>query len=108
MHAYPCAAEVELMVSFYDAVDKSPKQASLIRRAAAFVTRMLRILGVSHACPNELGFGGSENQASGASREEVQGPVLNVLASFRDDVRSAARSSKDSGTKGSIMQLCDR
>ena len=73
-----------------------------------YVTRMLRVFGVSHACPSELGFGGSETSAPGASREDMQGPVLAVLASFRDDVRLKARSSKDPETKACILHMCDR
>jgi hypothetical protein len=71
----------------------------LVRKAAAFVTRILRVFGLSSAGPDELGFGG----ASGAHQSD-NAPLLDALAAFRDTVRGEAKRSGQS----EILKACDR
>ena len=74
-----------------------------MRKAAAYVTRILRIFGISTAGPDQLGFGGE----AGASAPDADGAAkyLDAFALFRDTVRSMAKGDKSSGE---ILAACDR
>jgi cysteinyl-tRNA synthetase len=81
----------------------------LIRGAAAAVADTFRGFGLINALPS-LGFddvsGAEEAGGAGSglqSREATLAPVLDVLASFRERVRDAARA----GDAGAVLQLCD-
>ena len=80
-----------------------PAQPFLVRKAAAYVTRILRIFGMSTAAPDQLGFGGD----AGASAPDADGAAkyLDAFALFRDTVRSMAKGNKSSGE---ILAACDR
>lgn len=71
----------------------------VVRNAAALVTRILRVFGLSSAGPDELGFGGEAvKQGSGEQ-------YLNALTAFRVELRSAAKAKAPSSD---IMAICDR
>jgi hypothetical protein len=57
----------------------------LIRKISDFVAKILRIFGVLDS---------SDTEASGASREEILTPVLDVFAKFRTQLRDAAKQKK--------------
>jgi len=66
---------------------KAPR-ALIIRKAADYVSRILRLLGVMEDT-DDLGFG-VEGKLERAGR-----PYLNALAAFRDEVRAAAQKKQD-------------
>lgn len=91
----------------------------LLRAAADYVTHMFRVFGLIDPMP-AIGFdmsfsadaasgsadeaaGGAGGGAGGASKEAILGPYLDVLASFRETVRDAARA-KDTGK---VLAACD-
>ncbi|DBA81679.1 TPA: hypothetical protein ACH3X1_007426 [Trebouxia sp. C0004] len=80
-----------------------PSQPFLVRKAAAYVTRILSIFGISAAAPDQLGFGGEA--AATASANEGAAKYLDAFALFRDTVRSMAKSNKSAGQ---ILAACDR
>ncbi len=85
-------------------------QALLLRDAAALVTRVLRVLGLSTAAPDELGFGGTpvparaavlaaahgfcrgvrERAERGAAPGELRAAVLGALAGAGAELDAAA------------------
>lgn len=71
----------------------------LVRNAAALVTRILRVFGLSTAGPDELGFGGEAAKQAGGEQ------YLDALAAFRDDIRRLAKAKAPSSE---IMSSCDR
>lgn len=80
-----------------------PAQPFLVRKAAAYVTRILRVFGISTAPPDQLGFGGE----AGASTAAADGSTkyLDAFALFRDTIRGMAKGNKSSGE---ILAACDR
>ena len=80
-----------------------PAQPFLVRKAAAYVTRILSVFGISTAAPDQLGFGGEASAA--ASTSEGTAKYLDAFALFRDNVRRLAKSDKSSAD---ILAACDR
>jgi len=80
-----------------------PAQPFLVRKAAAYVTRILSIFGISAAAPDQLGFGGEA--AATASASEGAAKYLDAFALFRDTVRSMAKGNK---SPGQMLAACDR
>jgi len=80
-----------------------PAQPFLVRKAAAYVTRILTVFGISIAAPDQLGFGGEVTAT--ASAGEGTAKYLDAFALFRDTVRSMAKGNKSSGA---ILAACDR
>lgn len=80
-----------------------PVQPFLVRKAAAYVTRILRVFGISTAPPDQLGFGGEAGAA--AASADGSAKYLHAFALFRDTVRSMAKGDKSSGE---ILAACDR
>lgn len=74
-----------------------------MRKAAAYVTRILTVFGISTAAPDQLGFGG-EASASVAAGEGAA-KYLDAFALFRDTVRGMAKGGKSSQD---ILAACDR
>lgn len=80
-----------------------PAQPFLVRKAAAYATRILRVFGISTAAPDQLGFGGEA--AATASAGEGTAKYLDAFALFRDTVRGMAKGNKSSGE---MLAACDR
>lgn len=77
----------------------------LLRSAADYVTHIFRVFGLVDSTPG-LGFNMSTTSAGAAgeaSLETTLAPYLDVLASFREQVRDAARA-KDTGK---VLATCD-
>ncbi|KAJ3073430.1 hypothetical protein HDU98_001551 [Podochytrium sp. JEL0797] len=72
-------------------------------KVGRYVTRMMRVFGVYADANPDLGEGASAGAVGGASVEEVAGPYVRLMASFRDKVRDLARRTKDSD----MLKLCD-
>lgn len=78
-----------------------PAQPLLLRKAAAFVTRILSVFGLVPASSDRLGF-----PAEGAAaNSDGLGRYLDTLSAFRDEVRSMARSKAEAGV---VLAACDR
>lgn len=80
-----------------------PAQPLLVRKAAAYVTRILTVFGISTAAPDELGFGGEASATVAAG--EGAAKYLDAFALFRDTVRGMAKAGNSSGD---ILAACDR
>jgi len=72
----------------------------LLRKAAAYVTHILRIFGVVEGT-DEIGFPASG--AIGGGVEAALAPHLNAMVAFRDGVRALAREHK----LPALLELCD-
>lgn len=77
-----------------------PPQPLLLRKATAFVTRILTAFGIVEPPSDRPGFG--EVAAVGDSKGST---YLDVFAAFRDEVRSLARGKAD---PKDILTACDR
>ena len=80
-----------------------PAQPLLVHKAAAYVTRILSVFGISKAAPDQIGFGG-EAAASTASGQDTA-KYLDAFAAFRDSIRGLAKAKAD---PGQILAACDR
>ncbi|KAJ3640885.1 hypothetical protein Zmor_027419 [Zophobas morio] len=81
--------------------DKKPPNGFLLHDIAVYITKILSIFGAIHE-PGKLGFPvstGNEN-----NNENTILPYLEILADFRDKVRTTARSIKAT----EILQECDK
>jgi cysteinyl-tRNA synthetase len=81
--------------------DKKPPNSLLLRDIAVYITKILSIFGAISE-PSKLGFpvsGGVEN-----NNENTIIPYLEILAEFRDKIRTTGRSLKATD----ILQECDR
>jgi cysteinyl-tRNA synthetase len=79
---------------------KEAPDALLLKRAAVYVTKMLRIFGV--ITQDDFGF---PVAGGGDSYEQQVGPMLDALVSFRDEVRAQAKAAKPPLT--SLLDACD-
>jgi cysteinyl-tRNA synthetase len=81
--------------------------ALLLKKGAAYVTRMLRVFGV--ATQPEFGLSDGPEAAGAISGGDAAAPVVDALAAFRDAVRAGARAAAagDSGP-ADLLGLCDR
>ncbi|KAJ3110692.1 hypothetical protein HDU96_006372, partial [Phlyctochytrium bullatum] len=66
----------------------------VLRKIAAYVTRLMRVFGVFGDANPEIGEARA-GAGAGGSVEEVAGPYVRLLAAFRDKVRELARSKAD-------------
>ena len=80
-------------------------QPFLLHKSAAFVTRILSVLGIVEAPLDHPGFGGggSGGGGEGSGREEA---VLNVLLRARDGLRDVAKAHPAAAQD--VMALSDR
>lgn len=69
---------------------------------AAYITRILRAFGI--AGEDEIGLGRDAVAAAGASSEGDKA-LLDIIASFREDVRAAGKGSRPGPD---VLALCDR
>ena len=104
-----CARQSTLSASGQHAVERflsgagPPAQPLLVRKAAAYVTRILTVFGISTAAPDQVGFGGEASAAVSAG--EGAAKYLDAFALFRDTVRGMAKAGKSSGD---MLAACDR
>jgi cysteinyl-tRNA synthetase len=88
--------------------DKSDTpRATILQSAAEYISYIFEVFGLINPLP-ELGFSLGSSLAGGegsggASREETLAPVLDILAAFRESVRSGARA----GDAKALLKLCD-
>lgn len=82
-------------------VDQGAPVGLLVRSVSDYITKMFRIFGLINPVPS-IGYQ-AEGDASGANREEVLAPVVDAFATFRDQVRAAARA----GDVSALLNLCD-
>lgn len=81
-------------------LEQTPNHA-VLKGIAKYLTRILKIFGANDG-EQEMGFP-SVGGATGADREEMLMPFVDLIAEFREDVRKIAREEKV--TK--ILKLCD-
>eukprot|EP00727_Mastigamoeba_balamuthi_P005796 m51a1_g1836 hypothetical protein (799) ;mRNA; r:553471-556555 len=74
----------------------------LVRRVAAYVTRILRVFGLVKE--EGIGFGSDAGESGEATREAMLAPMLDAWSAFRNVARQRARANKDEA----LMQACDR
>eukprot|EP01116_Phalansterium_solitarium_P022088 TRINITY_DN7169_c0_g1_i1.p1 TRINITY_DN7169_c0_g1~~TRINITY_DN7169_c0_g1_i1.p1 ORF type:complete len:761 (-),score=270.56 TRINITY_DN7169_c0_g1_i1:47-2329(-) len=79
------------------------RRAYLVSRVGSFVTRMLKIFGVIEA--DSVGWQAPSGGAQSAD-EQLTPALLNALAAFRNEVRTAARDKKLE--PAAMLALCDR
>lgn len=83
----------------------------LLKSSADYITYIFRVFGLVDPLPS-IGFSASSSSSSaadsvsGASLEQTLAPYLDVLSSFREQIREIARSGGD-GMAGRLMALCD-
>lgn len=80
-----------------------PPQAFLLRQAAAFVTKTLSVFGLAPSAGDTLGMNAEGGEASSASDGKTAA-VLDAFCSFRDSMRSAARSG---APPKEFLTICD-
>ncbi|KAI9351300.1 tRNA synthetases class I (C) catalytic domain-containing protein [Obelidium mucronatum] len=84
----------------------NPSIAVLVK-VSKYVTKMMRTFGVFKDENPEIGF--TATGSSGGSVEEVAGPYVRLIASFRDRVRELARrKDSDGAALTELLQLCDK
>ena len=83
-------------------------QALLLRKSAAFVTRILSVLGIVEPPSDHPGFGaGGVSRSSGSAEASArEGAVLNLVTRTRDDLRSIAKAQPAAAEP--LMALSDR
>lgn len=74
---------------------------SVLKGIAKYLTDMLRLFGANEG-QQEIGFGSSASSTE-TDNETALMPFVNLIADFREDVRSIARQEK----VGKILDLCD-
>ena len=78
-----------------------PPQAFLLRQVAAYVTRILGVLGVAGG-RDELGLGPDGASSGGGAAGEGAAPVLDAFADFRTEVRSLAKAALNGAGGGGV------
>ncbi|CAG9461321.1 unnamed protein product [Pedinophyceae sp. YPF-701] len=78
-----------------------PAQGMLLRRCAAFVTRILGCFGLAEGAADRLGF-----EAAQAGDTRAFDALMDAFATFRDDVRGIARTL--GSVAGELLAQCDR
>ncbi|KAJ3016415.1 UNVERIFIED_CONTAM: hypothetical protein HDU68_012226 [Siphonaria sp. JEL0065] len=83
---------------------------AVLLKVSKYVTKMMRTFGVFKDENPEIGFTASGSSSPGGnSVEEVAGPYVRLIASFRDRVRELARRKDDGGAAlTELLQLCDK
>uniref|UniRef100_A0A383W906 cysteine--tRNA ligase n=1 Tax=Tetradesmus obliquus TaxID=3088 RepID=A0A383W906_TETOB len=76
-------------------------QPLLLRKAAAFMTRILSVMGVLPGPSDTPGFGGE----GGAASDAAGASYLDAFAMFRDEIRGL---SKAKAAHGELLAACDR
>eukprot|EP00878_Enallax_costatus_P002111 GHUV01002279.1.p1 GENE.GHUV01002279.1~~GHUV01002279.1.p1 ORF type:complete len:785 (+),score=272.34 GHUV01002279.1:146-2500(+) len=76
-------------------------QPLLLRKAAAYVTRILSVFGIVQGPGDVLGLGGE----GGSSTDAAAASYLDAFATFRDEVRSLCKSK---ASHGELLGVCDR
>jgi cysteinyl-tRNA synthetase len=101
-----------VMILLTDLVTKSniyleknnSKKAFLLKKAAVYVTRILRVFGVIEG-NQEYGFDSEEQASSATDPKDIIRPYVNALVDFRKQVRQL---SKDAGAaKGDLLKSSD-
>ncbi|KAG2442848.1 hypothetical protein HXX76_002927 [Chlamydomonas incerta] len=72
-----------------DKSEPGAARALLLRKAAAFVTRILSVFGIVDGPSDRLGF--TETSSSASSNDAAAARYLDALAAFRDEVRGLAK-----------------
>jgi len=91
---------VRLTNIYVGTTEPDPPVPLIVKEAAQYLTRIFRVFGLVEG-DTDIGFG--EQEAGGASREEVLGPVLDTLTAFREKVRTAALA----GDVQEVLRVCD-
>ncbi|KAI8618532.1 tRNA synthetases class I (C) catalytic domain-containing protein [Chytriomyces sp. MP71] len=91
----------------YRNTNKANPSIDVLVKIAKYVTKMMRTFGVFKDENPEIGFSAGGGTV-GASVEDVAGPYVRLLASFRDRVRELARAKDDKGIHQALLQLSDK
>jgi len=88
---------------------KRPLNSPLLKTAAKYISKILRIFGVIYSVDmDSFGFKSAPDSARGAvDVEEVILPYIEALSEFREQVRTTAKSITDVAVKSSILKTCD-
>lgn len=88
---------------------KTQINAPLLKQAAVYISKMLRIFGVIQSYDlDSFGFRTSDSVDGGkVNIEEIVLPFVEVLSEFRHTVRGTAKGISDSGIKSDILKACD-
>lgn len=83
--------------------------APLLKQAAVYVARMLRVFGVIQSQDlDSYGLRTTESsEGEQANVEDIVLPFIEVLSEFREKVRTTAKGISDSGIKSGMLQACD-
>ncbi|KAI8839534.1 tRNA synthetases class I (C) catalytic domain-containing protein [Chytriomyces cf. hyalinus JEL632] len=79
----------------------------VLLKIAKYVTKMMRTFGVYMDENPEIGVSAVRGGGASGSVEEVAGPYVRLIASFRDRVRELSRR-KDADVASELLKLCDR
>eukprot|EP00190_Bangiopsis_sp_CCMP1999_P001694 CAMPEP_0198732178 /NCGR_PEP_ID=MMETSP1475-20131203/34254_1 /TAXON_ID= ORGANISM="Unidentified sp., Strain CCMP1999" /NCGR_SAMPLE_ID=MMETSP1475 /ASSEMBLY_ACC=CAM_ASM_001111 /LENGTH=683 /DNA_ID=CAMNT_0044495243 /DNA_START=115 /DNA_END=2166 /DNA_ORIENTATION=+ len=90
--------------SYVGSVETEDVRIHLVTTCARYVTRILKVLGVS-ATDDEVGMGGS-GASDGVSAEEILAPHLDAWIGFREELRKMAKSNDFSAK--AVLQACDK
>ena len=93
------------------AIDLESLRPFLVESLAKYITYILNCLGISGEANAPLGFTDIEQSSSEgetdeglASKDEVLAPTLDVLTTFRDEIRKLA---KENASSVEILKMCD-
>ncbi|ODM96238.1 Cysteine--tRNA ligase, cytoplasmic [Orchesella cincta] len=88
---------------------KTQVNGPLLKQAAVYVSRMLRIFGVITSYDlDSFGLRTTDSEDAGqVNVEDTVLPFIEVLSEFREKVRTTAKEISDSTIKSSILKACD-
>lgn len=87
---------------------KKPPDVTLLRSIAGYVTHILEVFGVaSESVTPAIGFGTRDGKASNVSYEEILQPYLEVISSFRLNIRAIAMGLCGSRESVEVLEQCD-
>eukprot|EP00171_Calliarthron_tuberculosum_P016666 IDg16666t1 len=77
----------------------------VLESVGSYLTRIFVIFGLTPSA--SVTYGGDNDGTGSQSREEAVAPILDIFASFREEVRSIVRSRAEDSTE-QLLRLCDR
>lgn len=101
--ALSALSELVRQVNVYMASQGPRSQPLLLRKAAAYVTRILTVFGLTDGPGDKLGL--SDSSSGGAGDDARLSAYLTAFSSFRDEMRALARGGAD---KVTLLTACDR
>ncbi|GLI68942.1 hypothetical protein VaNZ11_013467 [Volvox africanus] len=94
---------IKAVNKYLEKKDAGAARPMLLRKAAAYVTRILSVFGIVDGPSDRTGF--TEASTSAAANDEMGPRCLDVFAAFRDEIRAMAKSKTD---HKDVAAACDR